>query len=70
MVEAETLFLYLKNTKCSRVQIKHEDNFTMVAACRVANWAEKHVPKWPKPSQMQSMFSAAQQFHFCFLSFD
>jgi len=24
-----------------------------VAACRVANWAEKHEPEWLKPSQMQ-----------------
>jgi hypothetical protein len=27
----------------------HEDNSRVMAARRVANWTEKHEPKWPKP---------------------
>ena len=47
--------IYQIYTICSRVQIKREDNSRVVAACSVATWAEKHEPKWPKPSQMQPM---------------
>jgi hypothetical protein len=56
IIRTNTLNIYLY-TICSRVQIKHEDNSRVVAAFRFANWAEKHEPKWPMPSQMRPMSS-------------